>query len=606
MKKLILLFIVLSTNLVSQNIWEERLNLRGTPEESVIKNLEVVDSNTIYFTSTKGLPNYLYKSTNQGISWELVNDLYKYDAHGINDIEVIDSEIYLAFGKGVILKSTNSGESFEKFEVSYKNSIEDIFMLDNNIGFVNMPLYKFYTTDSWSSNNESSFPFLFNMFHPKKFKNNIYSVILKINDDLVTTDGYRFAKLNTISNKIEINDFTHFGISDLEIINDSIFYLCGYKNNIKGGSCHDAVFKSTDAGKTWKPILDLYTNRNKFNLPPYGLQDIAFKNDSVGISVGQFGKILYTYDGGNSWYYENNLPKIIDSLSPPTMRVTYAGDRAIIADFTGAIHILKEDNLFPKTEDTLTISGRILSNDSLAITHIPVSLDKFRITMTDEDGYYKFTKVSPGSHTITCLNKYIDSGPNEEYHFEPYLYSPTHEIDLINSANDVDFEALYSTFTNWIYGYVYLDGEPLEGIEICLDSIENGKKYTLISDFDGYYKFDSIPYGTYQIYAKSDIYKIEPEVYEFFFHFNIGFYDFTASPINSVQKDFNFKINDEVLITRDNVGLKYIIFSLDGKLVSNGLLPKELNLNQPTNGTYILNITKGDKVVYTYKYQVVN
>lgn len=93
----------------------------------------------------------------------------------------------------------------------------------------------------------------------------------------------------------------------------------------------------------------MYSDRTKFSghdSPPFGLQSVAFKDNLTGIAVGQFGKIVYTYDGGESWTYESELPyKLGGVRTPPVMKIRYAGEKAIITEFSGSFHRLKEDNL---------------------------------------------------------------------------------------------------------------------------------------------------------------------------------------------------------------------------------------------------------------------
>lgn len=486
----LLLILLLPVLLSSQNIWEVRLDLNGTPEESVIKKIDVIDSNNIYMISTRGTPNFLYKTTDNGDNWLLINDLSKYNAYSACDIEVFDSLIYISYGKGIILKSSNYGESFEKIELEYKKTVDDLIMFDIDVGIANMPLDKYTTLNGWKTSKKIIFPFYLNMTSPKKYKNNkIYSIIFNFGDEIFSDPVYQFAKIDIMNETIESKDIYRMNYNDFEILNDSIFYLCGVKNQITGGSGHDAIFKSTDAGNTWRTVLDLYSFNTKIpNQHPFGLQDIEFKNDSVGIAVGQFGKILYTYDSGNSWFYEQRLPREIDSLSPPTMLVTYAGEQAILGTYTGHVYTLQDDNLAPKPKDTLTLAGKIISEDSLATNNIPIRLNGNRITMTDKGGNYKFTKLSSGTYTVTALNKYFD-GENPSFFFEPYLYSPIHEIELKNSISNINFNVENIRGNYEVTGSIILNGEGVEGIEIIL---KGDKHYVDITDENGFFSFQNI------------------------------------------------------------------------------------------------------------------
>ncbi len=616
-------FILIFSNLSSQNIWEVRLDLNGTPEESVINKLEVVDTNNIYFISNRGIPNYLYKSINQGKNWELIKYFYESGLSSSRDIKVFDSLIYISFYGGIILKSTDYGKTFEKIDIGYNNFIDDLIMFDENNGIANMPLKVYKTTDGWKSFDTIQLPFKLNSHVIKKYDDSIaYGILSNFGKEFEESNEpnnlklyqRQYFKYNILNDEFITTNFPDMTYSQIEFASDSVFYLCGKKNGISGGSGHDAVFKSTDAGKTWRTILDLYADWNKIpNInnhkkpSPFGLQDIAFKNDSVGIAVGQFGKIVYTYDGGESWIYEQKLPHLIDSLTPPTLLVTYVGDKAIIGDFTGAIHTLKEDNLAPKPEDTLTISGKIDSEDSLAITCIPIRLNNNRITMTDKYGNYRFTKLSPGTYTVTALNKYFD-GENPSYYYEPYLYSPTHSFELTSDTSGIDFESELNIENYFVFGTIFLNDEPIDnydGLSVKLENVIPGKD-TLDATFEiNNYSFQGIKSGTYTLRPTSEIYTFEPEFYKLVFNTNHLYKNFIASAISSVKKNNNFEIKKNVLISKEFVGMQYHIFSLTGRVVKNGTLTKELNLNVEQIGTYILHITKGEQVIYSHKFQVV-
>jgi hypothetical protein len=614
-------FILIFSNLSSQNIWEVRLDLNGTPEESVINKLEVVDTNNIYFISNRGIPNYLYKSINQGKNWELIKYFYESGLSSSRDIKVFDSLIYISFYGGIILKSTDYGKTFEKIDIGYNNFIDDLIMFDENNGIANMPLKVYKTTDGWKSFDTIQLPFKLNSHVIKKYDDSIaYGILSNFGKEFEESNEpnnlklyqRQYFKYNILNDEFITTNFPDMTYSQIEFASDSVFYLCGKKNGISGGSGHDAVFKSTDAGKTWRTILDLYADWNKIpNInnhkkpSPFGLQDIAFKNDSVGIAVGQFGKIVYTYDGGESWIYEQKLPHLIDSLTPPTMLVTYVGDKAIIGDFTGAIHTLKEDNLAPKPEDTLTISGKIDSEDSLAITCIPIRLNNNRITMTDKYGNYRFTKLSPGTYTVTALNKYFD-GENPSYYYEPYLYSPTHSFELTSDTSGIDFESLIRLDEHYVWGSIYLNDNALHGITIKLENVEEGKD-TLETISGNFYSIDNIPSGTYTIRPISDKYTFEPPfiTLRFYIHKSYDNINFTASPLTSVRISPNYTILDNILYSKYVAGCFYRVIDLQGNVIKSSNLSPTIDFNYLDSGTYILHVTKNNSVVFSEKFQVV-
>jgi hypothetical protein len=431
-------------------------------------------------------------------------------------------------------------------------------------------------------------------------------------------------KLNIFSKKFDLIklNFEFRLSSDFCVVNDSLYFLAGNTNVISGGSGHDAIFKSTDDGNTWRKVLDLYSSISKIpNQSEFGIQKIAFKNDSVGIAVGQFGKIIYTYDGGESWIYETNLPPFLGSgeSSPPTMVIEYAGDTPIIGAFNGTIHIMTEDTFAPKPEDTLTITGKIISDDSLAITCIPIRLNSNRITMTDKEGNYKFTKLSHGSYTVNCLNKYYD-GANPLYYYEPFLYSPVHTFDLTTDTSGIDFLASNIRGSSEVTGSIIKNGTGLANIEVLLVGDKLHKDTT---NEDGFYSFQNIGKWNkpYNLFPNDTIYNYEPESYSLYINENIPNQNFVAEPTSSVKR--NYVINSHLEIEFFNYGdllnlkvnsqiesnhFKLQLQSIEGRIIEErvnnltiGLNEFQVRLSNLNTGVYMLNLFESGKHIITRK-----
>ena len=71
----------------------------------------------------------------------------------------------------------------------------------------------------------------------------------------------------------------------------------------------------------------------------WGLQSVAFKDELTGVAVGQFGKVLSTNDGGQSWEQEFLVFPNKDTVHglAPTMGVDYAVKHPIITAFRTGI-----------------------------------------------------------------------------------------------------------------------------------------------------------------------------------------------------------------------------------------------------------------------------
>jgi len=266
---------------------------------------------------------------------------------------------------------------------------------------------------------------------------------------------------------------------------------------------------------------------------PFGLQSIAFKDNMTGIAVGQFGKIVYTYDGGESWIYES---KLHDSIyQPPTMKVRYAGSVPIIANFDGEIYRMVEDNLAPKSEDTLTISGRVWEGEKGQLG-IPIIIGN-RVTMTDSNGYYKFTRVAKGNYVVRAVNRYYDDG-NPKYDYKPFDYTPIqYDLYLTSDTSGIDFNAIdLRTFYSVSGEIVTSGGVGLKDIPLTIGDS------TTISTEDGKFIFPKIEQKrTYEMIPYSKEYKFTPWAYSINIDKDLDTFRFVATPITSVEENPEIK-----------------------------------------------------------------
>ena len=116
------------------------------------------------------------------------------------------------------------------------------------------------------------------------------------------------------------------------------YWLVGYLANGIGDQSYDVIYKLDKIGGTWTKV---YSGDLE---PTFGLQEIAFGDSLNGVAVGQFGKILRTTDGGETWFQEFlTYNGKIDDTDPPVMHVEYCGSTPLIGDFDGRIFRLEDD-----------------------------------------------------------------------------------------------------------------------------------------------------------------------------------------------------------------------------------------------------------------------
>jgi len=453
--------------LMGQNRWDNVDNILGIPQ-----GIAFADSNTCFTLTTQGLTNRLFKSSNQGEDWEMiwgVNDNAR--IYSANTLAAVDSNIiYMGFNRRVLLRSHDRGEEFFEIELSSEDRFDHLDMYNKNIGVIstNTMLNNFIqlTRDAWNTYQVlPKDPLIFGFAYPRFLNDSILCIIGRSADKPRHWYCHKM-NINTLESETHLIDIIDI-IQDFHIVNENLMFVCGKKRELSGGSGDDVIYRTTDAGRTWENVLEIRPGGSKLpGIKTHGLQSITFKDSLTGIAVGQFGKIIYTYDSGNSWHYEANLHESIVKSTPPTMIVRYAGTQPIIATFTRHIYKLREDNLAPKPNDNLSISGRVWNGEN-GQARIPIALNDYHITMTDKDGYYKFTNLASGAYTVKPLNKYFD-GPNELYYYKPFEYSPEkYSFELTNDTTGIDFNAVDLRVYFDIQGQITdSNNVPLQGIQL--------------------------------------------------------------------------------------------------------------------------------------------
>jgi len=555
--KIILFFLLISfLPVYTQNIWETNYEASGN-----VIDIDCPDSVNCFAASTGGTPFYLFASNNQGKTWEL---RYTNNSSTIYDMSCPDSlHIFLSFRKGLIMKSSDGGKSFEDINLDTKDiyEVHNINMRNKLIGCVSYTNI-LITHDGWKS---------YEKFKIDTNHTYIYSNPVFINDSILTTTitenkilpsiNLLELNLNTFNYKISSIDLNYCNIADLCVVNENLLFACGKSNTLNGGSGHDAIYKSADGGKNWRRVLDMYyynkLDTNSRN--PFGLQQIAFKDSLAGIAVGQFGKIVYTYDGGESWIYESEIPESIDGTA--TMLVRYAGTQPIIGTFSGNFYRLLEDNIAPKPEDTLSISGRVWEGDK-GQSGILIALG-YRVMMTDSEGYYRFTRLKKGSYTVKVLSKHHDNPLSNDY-YKPFDYTPLqYEIDLSKDTSGFDFNATDLRTYHTISGYVVdKDGKGLSDIDVRF-------AHSVIT-YDGLGLADTI--------AKTDISgKFEFHNIESYKTWDITAYDekITFSPLKHTVR----------LYTNDTTDLKFVGSHVTS--VEDNVIPKRIIVSPNPASDYI-------------------
>ncbi len=225
-----------------------RLNAEVTPFEK-INTSAFVDLNAIHFFDksygiTVGDDGYFLKTSNGGENWSQLNCGF---ATNLETVFMISPTIFYT-GKINLLKTSNGGQSFSV--ISNNSNLRDMFFSDENTGLINTG--SLFRTENGGSS-----------FDPVA--------------ETVTSRIFRFTS-NSIAYASGGYSMGDYSVSDL--------------------------YKSTDAGKTWKDI-NPYTSR---------ILAISFINDSLGYFVSQKQDVFKTTNGAETWVKVSSLSidQIID------------------------------------------------------------------------------------------------------------------------------------------------------------------------------------------------------------------------------------------------------------------------------------------------------
>lgn len=334
---IVFILYILSSNSYSQNEWEHVFTT-GT-EIDFLTNIVCLDSiNCYYMCYSRSIE--LYTSNDGGKNWSFKWKSPPYEENKLNhytsasDFCVVDSMnmFFSTYDRGFILKSSDGGNSFNLVKLGIPELIRNLAMYDEKIGIAIMGRYYFITKDGWETFESLDKVPLAIYRKPRFINDSILQFVYNVYGAFLTE-----LNINTLefTEKFIYNDPS---LSDFQFITENTIIAIGYNHTGEGDETKDRILKSTDKGETWRLILDTLVR------PAFPLQSVAFKDSLVGIAVGQFGKILYTYDGGESWIYEENRPEYF-RRSPPVLKVVYAGDTPLIAMHFFGIYRLKKDNL---------------------------------------------------------------------------------------------------------------------------------------------------------------------------------------------------------------------------------------------------------------------
>lgn len=554
--------------------------------------------------SSRSDESIILKSTNQGRTWDSISSfIFKESRWAEHGCFLSENEFYIAADRKYIFNTKDGGKSYDTIIIGNKD-FYSLIMLNSNKGI--MRSYpSVLTYDNWKTYEEVDD--FFKIMQMTKIDSSNCLIIINTLGNVVdqlyleawiyNIDKKQGTKLSNIGGYI-------FPFK-VEIVGNNVF-LIGIEVNSYGSAGNNIIYKSSDLGKNWRKVHDVYYHSyiipyieddDLYAASSSGVWDISFKNDSAGVAVGKYKTILYTYDAGETWYYEKNSPI---ELEVPTMHVEFCDDTPVISGSDKYLFRLKEDNLAPRPEDTITIDGYILEKGEPR-EGIAICLEN-RFAMTDSNGYFRFIRVREGNYNLVPIN-------NKPPDYVPFDFNPKSISKKFTADTTIHIELIDKRQYFDLSGKVLKGDVGLEGILVEAQLYDKRVVPTLdtaYTDKDGIYTFYGLENRKFNLKPISSEYTFYPlELLVKVDTTETLWTPFRASPTTSVEVPKNFQVRANILYSEDVAGLEYRIVSLSGSTIKSGTLPKELDLNTYPTGTYILNIVKGEEIIFTHKFQVV-
>jgi len=266
-----------------------------------------------------------------------------------------ENEILISRGKGFLFKSRDGGKSFDTIKIagagpgSHPDAplLKYMHMYDNKHGAITNNRSIYITNDFWDTFKEVKIihpeipddyvtyvnhifmtdigKFTAYAFSRKQIGQTSWHTLFK--GFMTTTDNGKTWHMHDILK--DSSEISSTIIHSLFFINSKIGWAVGdIVFNIPTGKSPELslVYKTYDGGMSWKLI---HTNDLE---PRFGLWDIAFYDELNGITVGKYGLLLRTTDGGYTWFRDAILDGRIH-MGRIAQQIAFAGSTPILSTF---------------------------------------------------------------------------------------------------------------------------------------------------------------------------------------------------------------------------------------------------------------------------------
>ncbi len=265
MKKAILSAAFILIALLAFPQWEWR---NPYPFGNYLKDVYFPNENTGYITGSKGL---LLKTTDAGLSWEKIETPTE---KNLKHVWFANSETdYVTGEEGFIMKTTDGGSSWLIQESGTTEVFNDIFFLNENIGYIaGMNGQLLRTTNGGETWNRAFI----------SIYSDVYSVHF-VNSNV----GYAAASMRTVYKTVDGGNSWTSTSGDPYLNLLSIYFLDANIGYVAGQS--NFMMKTTNGGNFWTHFQS--------NRP---IEKMQFINELTGYALS-YNELVKTINGGTTW-----------------------------------------------------------------------------------------------------------------------------------------------------------------------------------------------------------------------------------------------------------------------------------------------------------------
>ncbi len=314
----------------------------GLDNGMTIESVQFVNSARGYLAGWKIEGNdtlgLAYKSDDGGKTWQRLRNTV---AEDLNKVNSFNDVAYAVGNRGVLLKSSDAGMSWNMIDLYGLNVTEDlndVALSSTTSGLIVGDGGRLISLQS--SGLSSISPTVTNASYPINSDDDVLSVkrigttyYISVWHTPASGDGFglMYKSADTTGNHwIPLIDVQGPGYNDIDFVDANTAYAVGDQGS---------VYQTIDAGDNWY-VVDNYLTDN--------LSKVFFMDANNGIvladSLASYGKLMATNDGGNTWYRLNTYGQYYSNFHVYYEDGSYGAKLALVGPDAAVARLIMQNN----------------------------------------------------------------------------------------------------------------------------------------------------------------------------------------------------------------------------------------------------------------------